>query len=921
MLRLHLLGPLELGRNEDDLGAVLAQPKRFALLAYLATGATGFQRRDTLLAVFWPELDQFAARRALRNTLYQLRRALGDDVFVTRGDDEVMIDRAKLWCDAWALREAVGERRYDEAIALYRGELMEGFHVSNVGEAFEAWLARERAQALDVTLRALGAIVEQHQRDGHHAAAARAAMRATELAPFDESWLRRAALALEASGDRAGALRACDAFARRLATELDVKPGAEIRAVVERLRAEGSAAVAASPPRPPHADATPRVLPNGSPGAISNAAPTAPIGAMASAPSSTTPNVPPRATPNAPSTAPPNATPVAPASTTPAAPPPMDGSPAALTPPSPPAGRRGPKAWRRSWLGMAALCLLALTAVAFWPRPRNATHERHRVLVTLFENRTGDPKLDPLSDMAVDWITRGLLQTRLVDVVDPRVLYARAHGTAPSNPEQLAHRNGAGTVITGSYYRSGDSLLFIANITNANGEVLRSIGPLAASISRPVDGIESTRSRVMTSLTLLFDPRTRAHASPATTPPPFEAYQPYLEAQDMFWLGHAARAESLDAVAWHRDTSFSAAAIALAAAAARLADCARVDSIDAALSASRSLETLDRLNLKIAVAHCHGRNDEMLRLAVERAHSVPVTSPLQVSTAGAALWANHPAVAVAILERLDPRVDLDWMPSPDLVDFYNDIDEGYHLLGRHDDELAQANHSGPFLHGMLERGRALAALGRSADALRTLDTAFTLPPEDDLSGGMAPNMDGRTQYAGSAAWVGLWLARELAVHGDSLAARTAAARTVSWLDNLPLAEHRAPEVRLFKAELLEQTGALADAEDLARGLVRDDPAEIDYRGILAGLAAARGDTALVDQLDAWLAAVPPSRASWGASYYRARAAARLGRQDRAVALVRETLAAGAWPMWLHIDPLLHPLTNRPDYIALTKPRG
>ncbi len=127
MLRLRLLGSRELERtDEGDTNAVFAQPKRFALLAYLACRADRFHRRDTLLAVFWPELDTFAARRALRNALYQLRLALDEDVFVARGDDELMVDRTKLWCDVPALGDALTDARYEEAVALYRGELLEG---------------------------------------------------------------------------------------------------------------------------------------------------------------------------------------------------------------------------------------------------------------------------------------------------------------------------------------------------------------------------------------------------------------------------------------------------------------------------------------------------------------------------------------------------------------------------------------------------------------------------------------------------------------------------------------------------------------------------------------------------------------------------------------------------------------------------
>ena len=97
MIELTLLGPHALrGSDGRELTSLPAQPKRFALLAYLALGSGGYHRRDTLAAMFWPDMDQFAARRALRNTLYHLREALGEGPIVTRGDDAVSIDPATL---------------------------------------------------------------------------------------------------------------------------------------------------------------------------------------------------------------------------------------------------------------------------------------------------------------------------------------------------------------------------------------------------------------------------------------------------------------------------------------------------------------------------------------------------------------------------------------------------------------------------------------------------------------------------------------------------------------------------------------------------------------------------------------------------------------------------------------------------------
>jgi DNA-binding SARP family transcriptional activator len=857
MLCLYLLGRLELGPEaRAEQAAVLAQPKRLAFLAYLAVAAGTYQRRDTLLALFWPELDEFAARRALRNTLYQLRLALGDEVFVSRGDDEVMVDGAVLGCDAVALREAVAAGRYDEAIALYRGELLDGFHVTNVGEGFERWLERERGLALALALRALEASVAQYQGAGDDAAAARCAVRATALAPFDEVWVRRAATALDSVGDRGGALRLCDAFVQRMATELEAPPSAETLALIERLRSGATVGVARAPARIP--TLTPSLTP---PPAAEHARPV-----------------------------------------------------------STPRRHRTRMAWAA--LAVAIVVVAGTAALALWTRRRDAPPGRQRVLITLFENRTGNPALDPLSDMEVDWLARALVGSQLVDVVDPRALlgHGRTRGGASEDPGQLAHRVGAAFAVTGSYYRSGDSLLFVAGIVDGEGRVVRTVGPLAASLARPVEGVEATRARVMSALASIVDPRSRHVWNMRAAPPPFEAYEPYVAGWDFFWRGRFASAESLFALAASRDTAFDAANVAVATASANLLRCAVVDSVVRSMARrDRSLDAFDQLNMRIAVARCHGHNDEMLRLAMEREHLLSPASPSQLSTANAALWANHPRDAITILERMNPAVDLDWMPEPDHLDYWASLTEGDHMAGRHDAELAAVNRSSLIgLGKLLYRGRALAGLTRSADALETLDSAFALPTEAGLSNGMAIFTDGRPEYTGSAAWVGLLIARELHVHGDSATGSRAATHTLAWITALPRDDQATPEIRLFEAECLEQAGRAADARRIVERLLVDDSLNIDYRGTLAGLAAVSGDSALADRLDAWLAALPPERALWGAAFYRARVASLRGRPGDAVALVRETLARGAWPYWVHLDPAL--LAGRADYAALTAPR-
>jgi hypothetical protein len=205
--------------------------------------------------------------------------------------------------------------------------------------------------------------------------------------------------------------------------------------------------------------------------------------------------------------------------------------------------------------------------------------------------------------------------------------------------------------------------------------------------------------------------------------------------------------------------------------------------------------------------------------------------------------------------------------------------------------------------------------------LALLDSALALPVETSSDLGLAPYTDGRPEYTVTPAWVANWVARELAYRGDTVAARQAAMRAMTWYRSRRADERNTIEERLVASWSLEMIGAYPEAEHMARQLVAQDSANVDFRGELAGLAAECGDTALADSLDRWLAAQPVARVGWSASVYRARVAALLGRDDSAVARTREAFDEGIWPRWLHQEPALVPLRARPDFAALIKPRG
>ena len=87
MFTLRLLGGASLDGPDGPVAGRAALRQRVALLALLAVEHPRPLSRDKLVASLWPESGTDDARHLLRESLYILRSALGDDSVLSTGDD------------------------------------------------------------------------------------------------------------------------------------------------------------------------------------------------------------------------------------------------------------------------------------------------------------------------------------------------------------------------------------------------------------------------------------------------------------------------------------------------------------------------------------------------------------------------------------------------------------------------------------------------------------------------------------------------------------------------------------------------------------------------------------------------------------------------------------------------------------------
>jgi DNA-binding SARP family transcriptional activator/TolB-like protein len=253
-IQLRLLGAFSAARGEEDLTMALSQPKRLALVTWLAlTRPPGLHRRDTLCALLWPESPDDKARAALRQLLLVLRRDLGP-CLLSEGD-LVGLAPGALGSDAGALLDALESGQDATAVDLFTGDLLPGFHLGE-SETFERWFEGQRSALRRGVIAASWRLAQQSESADDPAAATRWAERAVALDPEHEDGLRRLLTLHALNGDRAAALRNYERFARRLQVDWGTEPEAETRELVTRIRdgglsvpsVAGARTSAASPP-------------------------------------------------------------------------------------------------------------------------------------------------------------------------------------------------------------------------------------------------------------------------------------------------------------------------------------------------------------------------------------------------------------------------------------------------------------------------------------------------------------------------------------------------------------------------------------------------------------------------------------------------------------------------------------------------
>lgn len=214
--------------------------KTQGLLVYLVLTAPQAHARELLSALLWPEEPDTVAKQNLRQSLYLLRKVLGDDragqqpfLQITRA--AVQLNPASDYrLDVADFLAALADGELETAISYYQGELLPGFTCDSL--TFDEWLRQERERLHRLALDGLYQVASRCLSQADFPNARRYAQKQLALEPWREEAHRQLMQAYAALGERTAALAQYETCRAVLASELGVAPAPETSALAQRIR-------------------------------------------------------------------------------------------------------------------------------------------------------------------------------------------------------------------------------------------------------------------------------------------------------------------------------------------------------------------------------------------------------------------------------------------------------------------------------------------------------------------------------------------------------------------------------------------------------------------------------------------------------------------------------------------------------------
>jgi tetratricopeptide (TPR) repeat protein len=579
---------------------------------------------------------------------------------------------------------------------------------------------------------------------------------------------------------------------------------------------------------------------------------------------------------------------------------------------------------------VGGLVAVALGVVAWMALSAPTLDEEARVVVGVFENRTGDPALDPVGYMLQDWLTDGLQRSGLLEVV-PTITARQAadfigaergNGRVRDPIAALSGETGADIIISGTVYAENGGIRIQASVSDASDPegvvMVASMDPVSGSADNVTPLFDQVRQRLLGYLATSLNRRLTAQVGETDHAPTFAAYEALNHALERYAARDYEDASELFLRAFELDDTYVVPLVYASLSLRNHGEWARSDSVVSILEAR--IEELSEYQRRwVAYSRAVLEGDlENARLEIRRAAGLAPASKAAYNWALTAVRMGRPYEAREALASLDP----DRGAMRGISRYWFRLIEASHQIGDHEeevelvDELARRYPEERSLFA--QRVYAYAALGWREN-LRTVfaDAVASGVPSDVVA----------VRYRNAAT--------ELFVHGHESAAREFARLGIEYIDSRTTTRGRqssfdpgsislrARQQLLYqKGRLLEILGERAEALAVFRGLYEENPEAWFFRAHAGVMLAGLGRISEAMETDRWLEELEVPYNSGQITTWRAGIAAGLGDDERAAALLDQAREEGMY--WTEIHPVFHLYDAMRDYepfLQAMAPRG
>ncbi len=232
-----VLGRLSLESNSGPAPPGVLQKRRLALLSILAIAGENGISRDRVMAFLWPESSSERSRHALDQLIYAVRRILGVGAIISRAAD-LTLGSTVVSSDVGDFTQAIRGQRWDDAVALYDGPLLDGVFLSDSRE-LESWIDGERARLGQDYQRALESLAMQAASRGDHHVSAGWWRRLSAADPTSSRIALELMQSMANAGERPAAIRHARAYQDLVRDEHGVEPNPKVEALATSLTRVG----------------------------------------------------------------------------------------------------------------------------------------------------------------------------------------------------------------------------------------------------------------------------------------------------------------------------------------------------------------------------------------------------------------------------------------------------------------------------------------------------------------------------------------------------------------------------------------------------------------------------------------------------------------------------------------------------------